>query len=238
MPARISAWSFSRLSTFETCKLWAKLAYIDKIPEPPRPLPPGKTEHANDRGSRIHEAGELFVKAEVELIPELEKFAQEFQNLKDLYKTGRVLLEVEWGFDRNWNPVAWMSSDVWARIKPDAVILSEDGTSAVCVDYKTGRKSGNEVKHQQQMQLYQLAVLLRFPDIEKVTVELWYLDQDELTSMVYTRKQGMRYLDSFTDRGDRLTTEEEFAPSPNQYGCRWCPFGPKGTGHCKVGIQK
>lgn len=50
---KIDAWSYSRLSTFEQCKLRAKLAYIDRIPEPERPLPPGKTEHANDRGTLL-----------------------------------------------------------------------------------------------------------------------------------------------------------------------------------------
>ena len=58
---RIKAWSYSRLVDFEQCKLRAKLKYIDRIPEPARPLPPGKTEHANDRGTRIHDAGERFV---------------------------------------------------------------------------------------------------------------------------------------------------------------------------------
>ena len=57
---RIKAWSYSRLADFEQCKLRAKLKYIDRIPEPARPLPPGKTEHANDRGTRIHDAGERF----------------------------------------------------------------------------------------------------------------------------------------------------------------------------------
>jgi hypothetical protein len=47
---RISKVSFSRLQNFEKCKYLAKLMYIDRIPEPERPLPPGKTEHANDRG--------------------------------------------------------------------------------------------------------------------------------------------------------------------------------------------
>ena len=68
---RIKAWSYSRLVDFEQCKLRAKLKYIDRIPEPARPLPPGKTEHANDRGTRIHDAAERFVRGGVELIPEL-----------------------------------------------------------------------------------------------------------------------------------------------------------------------
>jgi hypothetical protein len=36
----IKAGSFSRLDTFETCALRAKLAFVDKIPEPDRGPPP------------------------------------------------------------------------------------------------------------------------------------------------------------------------------------------------------
>ena len=72
----IKAWSFSRLSIFEQCKLRTKLAYIDRIPEPPRPLPPGKTEHANDRGTRIHDAAERFVRGGAELLEDLQRVAK------------------------------------------------------------------------------------------------------------------------------------------------------------------
>lgn len=57
----ITSWSFSKLGDFEQCKLKTKLKHIDKIPEPERPLPPGKTEHANDRGTRIHTDCELYI---------------------------------------------------------------------------------------------------------------------------------------------------------------------------------
>ena len=97
---------------------------------------------------------------------------------------------------------------------------------------------GNEIKHMEQCQLYQLAAFLRYPELEEVTIELWYLDQDDLTTRTFTRKQGLRYLKFFHDRGEKMTTETEFAPNPNMYSCRWCPYGPKGTGHCEVGIQR
>jgi hypothetical protein len=234
----IPAWSYSRLTTFEQCKLWAKLAYLDKIPEPPRPLPPGKTEHANERGTRVHEAAELYISQNVELIEELEKFRPEFEHLKTKFKEGVVGLETEWAFTKDWTPTSWRSQDCWVRIKPDALVFDEDGTKAVLIDFKTGRKNGNEIKHMEQCQLYQLAAFLRNPELEEITCELWYLDQDEITSQTYSRKQGLRYLKYFNERGIKFTTEESFPANPNVYSCRWCPFGPKGTGHCKVGVQR
>lgn len=234
----IKAWSHSRLVTFESCKFHAELSYIRKIEEPERQLPPGKSEHANDRGTRIHEAAEKFIKGGVELIPELEKFAPEFTRLREMYEEGKCSLEGEWAYDKEWSPVAWMSSDVWCRIKCDAVVFVE-AEHAVVIDYKSGKRFGNEVKHSEQMQLYQLGIFLRYPKIQKVTVELWYLDLDENHSMEYRRDQGLRYAQSFERRGNAMTTCEDFPPNPNAWSCRWCPYKPVergGTGHCSVGV--
>ncbi len=231
----IDSWSYSRLTVFEQCKLRAKLAYIDRIPEPERPLPPGKSEHANDRGTRVHTAAELFIQGGVELLPELNDFRDEFVALRDLYKQGKVSLEGEWGYDREWTPTAWRSSDVWARVKLDAFVrLSK--THAVVIDYKTGRKFGNEVKHAEQCQMYQLAAFLRYPELEVIDVELWYIDQDEISHMRYTRAQGLRFYRNFDDRGAAITAATEFPANPNIYSCRWCPYGPRGTRHCTRGV--
>ena len=233
--SNIKAWSFSRLSIYQQCPFRAKLAYIDRIPEPERPLPKGKTEHANDRGSRIHDAAEYYVRGETLMIEEMGKFEAEFKKLNAMFKEGRVQLEGEWAVDTDWNPVNWRSSDAWGRIKLDALVFL-DPTHAVVIDYKTGRKYGNEVSHAKQGQLYQLAAFLRFPELEVIDVEFWYLDQDEITRTRYTREQGLRFLRYFNEQAIEMTTIEEFKPKPNMYSCRWCPYGPKGTGDCVVGV--
>ena len=232
---RIKAWSYSRLVDFEQCKLRAKFKYVDRIPEPARPLPLGKTEHANDRGTRIHDAAERFVRGGVELIPELKPFAAEFHDLRNKYSHGMVSLEGEWAINKDWAPVAWGDRDAWARIKLDAFVRLSP-THAVVIDYKTGRKYGNEIKHAEQTQLYQLASFLRYPELETIDVELWYTDQDDLTHMKYTRQQGMRFFQNFNRRGIAMTTATEFPPSPNVFSCKWCPYGPKGTGDCDKGV--
>lgn len=231
----IKAWSYTRLENFEKCKFRAKLLYLDKIPEPQRPLKPGQTEQANDRGTRIHLAAEAFVRGGVELIAELSKFRPEFERLRELFAEGKVSLEGEWAFNEAWEPCGFFSDDVWARIKLDAAVMLEPAHAAV-IDYKSGRKNGNEVKHADQMSLYQLATFLRNPELERVTVELWYVDQDDLTRQTYTREQGLRYLKNFNKRGLALTVCEEFPPNPNQYTCRFCQYGPKGSSICKVGL--
>lgn len=234
----ISTWSYSRMGDFEKCRFLAKLKYVDKIPEPPRPLPPGKTEHANDRGTRVHEAAELFVKdPNIMLIPELSKFEEWFVELRALHADGKVIMEQEWAIDKDWMPTAWRSETAWNRAKLDAFIRVDQAYGRA-IDFKTGRKFGNEVKHAEQVQLYQLLSFMRYPELEKITVELWYIDQgpDHTTKMTFTRDQGLRFFKSFNERGLAVTSCTEFPPNPNVHSCKWCPYGPKGTGHCAVGV--
>lgn len=230
----IVSWSHSKLSDFEKCKHMAWLKHDQRIPEPPRPLPPGKTEHANDRGTRVHESCELYIKGESdELCFEAEKhFGWDIEFLRTLYAEGKVSLEGEWGHDKDWEVAEWKKA--WLRLKLD-VCVHIDETHAVVIDFKTGRKFGNEVKHAEQLHLYQLSTFLRFPKLEKVTAELWYIDQNERTSQTFTRSQGLRFRQGFDKRGVAITTCTVFPPNPNRFSCQWCPY--KGTAHCTVGYQ-
>lgn len=228
----IKTTSFSRLQDFEKCKYLAKLKYVDKVPEPARPLPPGKTEHANDRGTRIHENAEHYVRGNVELLKELAPFKEDFDELRSLYAEGAVTLEGEWAVDKDWNPVAWASDTAWCRMKLDAMVLTSP-TSARVIDYKTGKRYGNEVKHTEQGQLYQLATFLRFPDLQHITVEFWYTDLGERDIKQYMRVQGISYFDKYHKRFAAMTDCMDFPPNPNAFSCRWCPY--KG-GACEYGV--
>lgn len=234
--SRLSAWSFSRLVIGEQCPYRARLAFADRIPEPERELPPGKTEQANERGQRVHDGAELFVRGTGLFLPEMAHFEPEFLELTKLYKDGKVSLEGEWGFNEDWEPVEWRSRDAWARIKLDALVFLNP-YEAVVIDYKTGKKFGNEIKHAEQCQLYQLATFLRYPDLETVHTELWYLDINDISQTSYTRERGMMTFPSWDRRGHQFTDRTEFPAKPNMFNCKWCPYGPKGTGHCEVGIQ-
>lgn len=219
----LRAWSYSRLTDFEQCKYRVKLKHVDRIPEPARPLPPGKSEHANDRGTRIHSGAELYIKGGVELLPELSSFEEEFAQLRTLHDESKVSVEGEWGYNDAWEPVAWNSEDCWLRMKLDALVWLDRDYAAV-IDFKTGRLSGKEVKYNEQMQLYQLAAFLRYPELKRITVELWLTDENNLVRSEYTRAQGLRFLKAFQKRGSAIIEETEFKPNPNVYSCKWCPY--------------
>jgi RecB family exonuclease len=231
----VPAWSFSRKSDFERCKFYFKLKHLDRIPEPPRPLKEGQTEQANDRGSRIHAAAEAFVRGTLPELPqELAAFNAEYHWLRRLYSEGRVSCEEDWAFNNTWDPCAWSGPDAWLRMKLDALV--QYGEEAVVIDYKTGKKSGNEVKHSEQMALYALATALRYPHITKIHIELWYPDQDDITIGVYTREQAMKNLARFNKAGLAITECTEWPANPNVYSCRFCRYGAKGSKVCPTGL--
>lgn len=229
----VLSWSHSKLTDFDKCKHMFWLKHDQKIPEPERTLKPGQTEFANDRGTRVHDNCEGYVRGDHDaLAPEADKhFGYQLDLMRVLYAEGRVSLEGEWGHDKDLAVAPWKGA--WLRLKLDAMV-HVDPTHAIVIDYKTGRKFGNEVKHAEQLQLYQLCAFIRYPELEKVTAELWYLDQNEVTSQTYTRQQGLRFLHGFTKRGDAATSCESFPPNPNKYSCQWCPY--KNTEHCTVGV--
>ena len=235
MKPQIMSWSHSSLGSFEKCKQLAKFKQIDRIPEPERPLPEGKTEHANDRGSRIHDHAELFVKGEHDKqIPEMRKFAVEFDHLRHLYSKGLVSLEGEWGVDKNWEPTDWKTA--WHRSKVDALVRPNK-YEAIVIDYKSGKRFGNEVKHAEQTQLYALNSIFRYPKLEEITTELWYPDAKDLTSVTFTRQQVLRFKHNFDRRGHAMTSCTDFPANPNIHVCKYCEYGPWNGGQCTKGVR-
>jgi len=229
----INSWSISKLKDFEKCRHLAWLKHDKRIPEPERPLPPGKNEHANDRGTRIHNECEAYIAAQSDYLPvEAEKhFGTHLDFLRVMFEDGIVQMEGAWGHDTDWEVAEWNSA--WLRLKLD-ICIHVHPTHAIVVDLKTGRKFGNEVSHGEQLQLYQLVTFLRYHELEKVTAELWYVDTGDVTSTTFTRAQGLRFRSGFDKRGQALTSCTDFPANPNKFSCKWCPY--KGTEHCDVGV--
>ena len=117
-------------------------------------------------------------------------------------------------------------------MKLDAFVHTTPTTARV-IDFKTGKRYGNEVKHTEQGQIYQLATFLRFPELEHITVEFWYTDLGEKDIKQYTRAQGAAYFDKYNNRLSAMTDCTDFPPNPNAFSCKWCPY--KGNA-CEYGL--
>lgn len=221
----IQSWSHSGLKTYEKCPQWAGYRYIQKLPEKKGP--------AAQRGTDVHDQLETAIKERRKLPVEAKAFAPEFKRMQELFDRGRVKLELERAFDRNWKPVSWKEG--WGRAKYDArVLLSKE--LLLLVDYKTGRKDGNEVDHSEQGQIYMLSEFMIEPEINEIVVEFWYLDVNDLTRMRYTREQGVRYFKSINTRAVKMTSDTALEATPSRWACKWCPYRQDRGGPCKIGV--
>jgi len=197
---------------------------------------------AANRGTQIHNDCELFVKGEGDFTKEMKRFSDYFQDLKVRYEAGDVVIEQEWGFDRDWQPCGYWDDDVWLRMKLDNFISITSGKKnrvihGIPTDYKSGKKFGNEVSHNQQGQLYVLGSFLRFPTMETADVQFKYLDHGLETSKPYTREKAMKFLPVWDRRAKKMTEADDFPPKPNKVNCMWCPYGPQnGDGSCEWGV--
>lgn len=219
----ITKWSFSALQTFESCPFRLFVKRIKGVKEP--------SSEAMTRGNEIHDLAESYVRGQIlELPKELEKFEDEFIKLRDEFADGNVECEENWGFDKEWQVTeSWYDKNTWAMIKLDAFVR-EDDLSATVIDYKTGKKWGNELKHGQQGITYVIAAFARYPELEVIEYQFWYLDKGETLSKRFNRKQIGLIAPRFNQRALALTQATEFPPTPSKTNCKWCPN--KDNGEC------
>ena len=222
-------WSFSALKVFEECPYRTYISRVKRVAEPSSP--------AADRGSAIHQEAEDYVSGKLGEMPDsLKKFDDDFEQLRSLYADAKVELEGEWGFDLDWQPVGWMEPSTWARIKLDALV-NEDEQSCRVIDYKTGKKFGNEITHGQQCLLYAIGTFFRYPHIEFAQTELWYLDKGEKTIKQFTRAEAMAFAPGFYTRAIAMTTCTDYEPNPSKNNCKWCSYKKGDPPECYWGVS-
>lgn len=238
--------SFSRAEDFGKCPLFFKYRHIDKIPDPRPELPEGQ-EYPNDRGIRIHTMAENVIKNPNLRIPdELALFDKRFETLRIMYKAKKCAPEVRLATRSDWTKSGFKEFDVtaWRGVIDALVMLSKH--RAVVIDFKTGKKSGNEGKHYQQVAEYALTLALRNDNIQHFSLELWYLDSGEVSHYDATRSEILGTFQAVKNRHAKVNEAEYFYPTPTEYACRFCPYktglvgrGKKayaGTGHCKKNV--
>ena len=229
----IKAWSMSRLDVYESCPYRAYLQYVEKIPQAELVIPEGKLEHPLIKGRRVHDAAEAYVTKDVLLIEELQHFQTDFEDARAKFRETphQCVVEQEWAVDRAWQSVGWNSATTWGRLKLDYAFRDE--SEMQIVDYKTGKKY--PAKHVQQGQLYAVVSFEKYPEIEKIETEFWYLDSGDRLSKSYSRIQARVLRDDFEQRAHAMTTAVDFPPKSSSWNCRFCPYGEGADGnkHCE-----
>ena len=214
----VKAWSFSSLKEFEKCPLRTKFGKVDRIEVEQHP--------AAERGQNIHDKAEKWITGDLADFPkELKHFEKGFSSLREGYGEGAVIVEEPWAFTLDWDITDWSHDECWLRMKLDAFVQETD-TSAVVIDFKTGKRDGNEISHTSQAQIYAIGAFMRNPGLQYVKAEFWYLDFASKNRLVkeYTRDKAMMFLPKWNERGIKMTSCTEFHPTPSKFNCKWCSF--------------
>ena len=208
----MNSWSFSALvDVYEKCPHRYKLQYVDKLPQP-EPDPDGPLV----RGRQVHQQSEDWFK-NGGAVPEIFKpWETELNNLRS-----GAIIEEEWGFDENWEPCSWKKA--WLRMMLDICYPGKEFLSII--DWKTGKKDGNEIKHTWQGQLYALGASIQYPEYNTFSVEFWYPDIPTSTSTWYQRGTVIaRWKESWTRRANKMLNDQTWIPKANKPNCRFCPY--------------
>ena len=227
-------WSFSKLMMYETCAFRWKLKYIERMPEPP--LPP---DNPMERGNRIHNHNERYIKSEVSTLDgnearQITKFKPVLDRLQELHACGMATAEEDIFFNVDWELTDRQS--VWLWLKKDFSVVDEANSRTITGDWKSGKSAYKAVEHVQQLQLYAACDALEYPDFDEHVVELHYVDEGHVKQATYAHEQALRFVGRFQQRVDRLYADRMFRPNPNKVTCKWCPYSPRGTGACPVGV--
>jgi len=223
---QLTAWSYSRLSTYQTCPAKAKYQFIDKMVSAPN--------EAMARGSQIHTLSEQYVNGALKTLPkELESFTAEYKHLRKLWgqrnKPGKpqVFAELQWGFNKDWVVCEWFGKACWLRVVIDIMVDSD--TEMDVIDVKTGQVRD---EHKEQLSLYAAAAFSKSPSVEKVNTKLWYVDKGIEVVETYERELHEAQIKQWNKAAKPLLSDRNFAPKPSGL-CRWCDFSVSKGGPCK-----
>jgi PD-(D/E)XK nuclease superfamily len=188
----------------------------------------GPPSAAAQRGSRLHLNAEEYIKGDcVPLCKEMLPLGPELERMK---QNGWLSEEV-WLCDRDWLPVV-REEDAWCKAIVDLHKIDE--LLLEIVDLKSGKRYP---EHEDQLRVYALMGLKRFPGVQRVDVSAWYVDEGGRfgNQMSYMPQMFDHYVAEWNALAEAMFADEEFIPTPSKNACRWCPFKASKGGTCQEG---
>jgi len=210
-------WGWSKLDEFRNCKKQFEFHYIQKLPQP--------GNDAMKRGSDMHETIEAYLQGWIsELPPEIHDWKDRLDELRDSNFTAEQAI----GLDKQWLLLPdWFHKDTWLRAKMDAKVLDDKKLSVI--DFKSGKY---RIPSEDQVELYAIVGHALHPQVETVTAEFWFIDQDDAYSREYKASELLALRTKYEKEAQRIYDTEVWAESPSR-DCRWCTYSKSKAGPCK-----
>jgi CRISPR/Cas system-associated exonuclease Cas4 (RecB family) len=205
-----TAFSYSRLNSFETCPRKFHAVSITKNFKEPESM-------AMSYGKDVHKALELRVGKGVPLpghLTHLEGIAGALSA-----SPGDKITEYQMAVDASLKPVGWFHKDVYCRAVADLVL--DCGTKAGLFDYKTGKKSNDFLQLRLTASLY----FQHAPRVEVIKCAfIWTKDRSSSTVEIGRDEIGEVWseLSPRIRRFQEAFEQQDFPPRPS-WQCRGCP---------------
>lgn len=228
--------SYSALDTFKTCSLKYKFQVIDKMKAP-------KSKEAVF-GTIIHSTLK-FLHTPQPISPTIEEILEYYNNLwnSEVYESKDEEMAVLAGgvkileeYYKNNNPKNFDIIDLETRFNLeitgeitiagiiDRVDRLEDGSFEI-IDYKTSKNlpAQNDVDNNLQLSIYYLAILDRWPKLEKpIKLSLYFLKHGVKLSTARTPEQIRQTKQDIIDLVEEIG-KGNFQPTPSAL-CGWCGY--------------
>lgn len=205
------AWSFSRLTKFETCpRQYYELMVAKNYLEP-------ESEHTK-YGKDVHKALELRVAKSKRLPMHLTHLEPIASKLKEA--PGEKLTEQRLAINDNFQPTDFFAPDVKVRAIIDLAIVNPP--NAVLVDYKTGKKISDDFT---QLKLAAALFMLHDERVDTCQLMYYWTKHKKPTSKGFTRTEMPAVWAEFLPRAKRLEEahkREQWPATPNGLCKRFC----------------
>src|SRR5260221_6599354 len=219
--AKPFTWSFSKLTSFETCPKQHYEVDLCKTYK--------EDSTALLWGNEVHKAFELAI-AQRKHLPETMKEWNKWVAVA-LKAHGKVEVEKQFALTEQFTPTAYFGRDVWYRGKCDVVIVN--GENAVAFDWKTGSIKKDSV----QLMLMAQCIFAHYPQVKTVRTFFVWLKENTFSEETYDRQEVANAWTGLLLRVSLMRQANEtqtFPPKPSGL-CRKhcpvvsCPFHGKGA---------
>lgn len=213
-PTKPSRWSYSSISTYESCPAKWHYSYILNLP--------GKPSAAMARGTRLHSDCERFLLGELPHLPwELNKVSLRLNDLKTI----GAKPEAVWLLDQDWKVTI---EQPWIKAIVDVHWLERDVLHVR--DFKSGREYP---EHREQLELYALIGLCAFPEVKRAEYAAIYLDTAHTSNegAILRGTMAENKIKVWDEKAKRMFSDEQFLPNPGG-ACKWCDYAKSKGGPC------
>jgi hypothetical protein len=204
------AWSYSALTSFETCPRRHYHTRIAKdVVEP--------ETQALTWGSAVHKALELRV-TENQPLPTGMTHWEDL--ITKITAQGKVFTELQIALDKDLKQVDWFDKSVWVRGVVDVGVWR--GTTLVALDWKTG----NPKSDSDQLQLFAALLMAIYPEVDLVKTGFVWLKTNGIDTGTYHRGDLPDIWNRFLPRVTKLEDAHANQDWPERRSglCRaWCP---------------